>query len=1581
MNAREKSGGIWREIAIVTALAALLAAALPTSAVALPVLDLELDRDPASGSIPVTHADERAAYVITVNNKASSAPRVGDELTCVNSTAQWFGVPSETDFSYQWLRNGEAIADGTGKTYVLTAADEGMGIQCEVTATNPDAEPVLAFGEAQTTKGSSTLSGVITTKGKGTLSNGSTHVTGVPLAEGGFNNFSVGQEVRTARNVGTAKVEGGSNALTGVTTAKLTGDIIATNAVIDGVEITEGELAVGQELVAPGLLAPGTEVMSFGRVPGGDGTFSISISPRAVGSAADAAMTAGAKPFQVGQTVQGAGIPSGTTITAIAGQKMTLSAKATASGSAVTITGPGLPPGTTVTAVNPGSIDLSAAATGSGPQALVAGAAPFEVGQKIVGNIGGIPPGTTITSVNGDSVGLSTNATWTYGEEFVQTVGSGAATAVAVSLPAVVVEPLSANPPPRLAGGASRPAIELPDGEYGNARRVCKAQGDWSAGTTFSYQWLRNGEAIAGATTDEYIPDEATDKYAVIQCQVTAKSGAGLPPDGGITVSVSPNAPWVEPYWRGGAFSLLEDPRSFQAPVVRFSNTTSGPVTVDIELPGGSETYALRVCGREANEACIGSVWKCTKQPPAGEMHAMAQCTRSDPLEPGDAYPGITLIERPGHDAPDILVTKATVSGGGGPDTAGDEDSIGPLLPAEPFDFKAFETFAEDPLGDDFTQAGGHPFSAGAEFGFTEHIRSERLPLGPAGLRAVNGFAHLIRTDVPPGFIGNPQAAPELCPSIGQVTAKPSACPAGSVVGGITLETSEASPKNQPVYAMEPEAGTPAQFAFAISTLGLAFSLTPELRPSEGYAIRLISSPPPKTPELFGADVTLCGFGGKSAISTDPGNSGETEFQGCRKADEPNAFERPFLTLPTKCGDPASSTTKISADTWEDQGNFAEAEFSVPEVTGCAGLEFDPKLKARPTTNAADSPTGLEVDLNIPQNEDPEGTATAHLKKTVVTLPEGLVVNPSGANGLGACSEAQLGMSGGVPNNDPVACPNASKVGTVQVTTPILDHPLPGSLYVATPHANPFGSLLALYLAVESPRDGLTIKLPGKVELDPATGRVTSTFDQNPQAPVEDVQLKVRGGAAAPLRTPTACGKYTTTSSLTPWSAPESGPPATPKDNWSISKGAGGSACVSSPPNKPSFEAGTTSPLAGTYSPFVLKLRREDGAQNFSAVSVTPPPGLLGKLAGIPYCAEGSIAAAQSKSGKEEQSAPSCPDASQVGSVIAAAGAGPGPYQATGKAYLAGPYKGAPLSLAIITPAVAGPFDLGNVVTRVALRIDPETARITAVSDPLPQILEGIPLDIRSVTVSMDRPGFTLNPTSCDPMEVTGELTSSLGQTAPLTNRFQVGECTRLGFKPGLRIKLKGGTKRAGHPALTATVTYPKGAYANIASASVALPHSEFLDQGHIQTICTRVQFAADACPARAIYGKATATTPLLDAPLSGPVYLRSSSHKLPDLVVDLRGQIHVALVGRIDSVKGGIRTTFESVPDAPVSKFTLQMQGGKKGLLENSRDICRSVNRATAEFTGQNGRVKQFKPELKAKCAGKKARKHGPRR
>jgi hypothetical protein len=610
-----------------------------------------------------------------------------------------------------------------------------------------------------------------------------------------------------------------------------------------------------------------------------------------------------------------------------------------------------------------------------------------------------------------------------------------------------------------------------------------------------------------------------------------------------------------------------------------------------------------------------------------------------------------------------------------------------------------------------------------------------------------------------------------------------------------------------------------------------------------------------------------------------------------------------------------------------------------------------------------------------------------------VRLPAGMAMNASAANGLGACSAAQIGLKTPVGQASPInfdesrgGCPDASKLGRVEVTTPLLEEPLMGSLYLAKPYDNPFGSLIAVYLAVEDEQSGIVAKLAGRVTPDPATGQLTVSFSESPELPIEDVKLVLFNGARASLKTPIGCGINTTTATLTPWSTPE-GQDVTTTDAYATAVSPRGGACPHSEaeaPNAPSFSAGTDSPQAGLFSSFSLRIARTDGTQQIAKIDTTLPEGLTGKLAGIPYCSEGSIALAKSREapnmGTVEQAHPSCPAASEVGKLIVGAGAGITPFYTTGHAYLAGPYKSAPLSMVTIVPALAGPFDLGTVVTRVALEVGTYTAQIHAVSDPLPQIIDGIPLDIRSIELVTDRAGFTLNPTSCEAMQVTANVTSPAGQSAALRNSFQVGGCKALAFKPKLSLSLKGATKRGGHPKLKAVLSFPKGAAsANVASAQVGLPHSEFLDQANIGTVCTQPQLAAKACPAKSIYGKARLITPLLDHPLEGPAYLGAGfGHTLPDLVVELDGQLRVLAHGKVDRDKqGGIRNTFETVPDAPFTKFVLEMQGGRKGLIVNSTDICRGTHRAEVRFAGQNGKVASSEPELATSCKKKGKAKH----
>ena len=501
-----------------------------------------------------------------------------------------------------------------------------------------------------------------------------------------------------------------------------------------------------------------------------------------------------------------------------------------------------------------------------------------------------------------------------------------------------------------------------------------------------------------------------------------------------------------------------------------------------------------------------------------------------------------------------------------------------------------------------------------------------------------------------------------------------------------------------------------------------------------------------------------------------------------------------------------------------------------------------------------------------------------------------------------------------------------------------------------------------------SPRYGIDVRLIGNVSAHPVTGQLTTTISNTPQSQVEDFVVKLDGGPRAAVSSPPTCGPNKGSAVMTPWSGNAS---ATPGDSFSMTSAPGGGACaktLAGRPFAPGFGAAPESAKAGAFSPLTVRITRPDGQQELKGTDVVLPPGMTGKLAGIPYCPEAALATASGRAGAAEKAASSCPAESQVGIAIVEAGTGPAPYKIQGsKVYLAGPYKGAPLSLAVITPALAGPFDLGTVVVRVALFVDPETAQIRAASDPLPHVFGGTLLNVRSVDLKMDRPNFTLNPTSCGPLATTGALLggggdpanpaafSAFGVSAP----FQTTDCGALKFRPKLYTKLLGGrkvTKRSKFPAFRAVMVAREGD-ANIGRAALTMPRSLFLEQGHIGTICTRVQLAAANCPKRSVYGNAWAKSPLLAEPLKGRVYLVSSDNELPDLLADLHGQVNIRLRGVISSNKGRIKTVFPSVPDVPVSKFVLRMKGGKKGLLVNSRDLCIKPSKAVLKLRAQNGK------------------------
>jgi hypothetical protein len=913
--------------------------------------------------------------------------------------------------------------------------------------------------------------------------------------------------------------------------------------------------------------------------------------------------------------------------------------------------------------------------------------------------------------------------------------------------------------------------------------------------------------------------------------------------------------------------------------------------------------------------------------------------------------------------------------------------------------------------GSENLQAGAHPFAVSNEFKF-DSVTDPTEPPTQITAGASPRTAYSLEY---PGLIGDPFAVPQCTQAEFFETARAILhCFDEAQVGlaQVTVKSPFGGNENitAPLYNLVPSQGVPAEFGFW--ALIVPVKLTAELRSDGDYGITVKSDHIDETLNIIGVKITFWGVPGAASHDSQRGGyfngetplfcaSGEFSFAPCAYHGTPKAF----LTTPVDCAHGPMQTTVV-AESWRGEGDEEsvlshDGEGNPAGMQGCDRVPFEPSVKATPTSGTAETPTGLKFTLQIPDDgiRDPKSIAQSTLKKAVVTLPEGMTLNPSAGEGLGSCTPADFKRET-LAAQPGEGCPNESKLGTVRIDSPLLDQPVEGSMYIASPDdpatkapgaENPFDSLLALYIVARAPERGIVVRAEGKVEPDPKTGQLVTTFENLPPLPFSKFTLSFREGGRAPLATPTACGNYSITSQLTPYSAMGPEDVATIDAPFTITSGVGGGTCPSGgkPPWHPGLRAGTISNSAGTYSPFDLRFTRNDGEQEFTNFSIKLPPGVIGKLAGIPFCPDSAIAAARQKSGAEELANPSCPAASEVGRTLVGAGVGSILTYVPGKVYLAGPYHGSQLSIMAITAAKVGPFDLGTVVIREAVKINPETAEVfvdPTGSDPIPHIIKGIVVHARDIRVYVDRPEFVLNPTNCERTSTASTLlgsgldfaSASDDEPFTVTSPFQAADCASLGLKPKLKLQLIGGAKRGANPKLRATLTARKGD-ANIGQAQVTLPHSEFLDNEHIKTICTRVQFAAgevpgEKCPAASVYGYATATTPLLEKPIQGPVFLRSSSHPLPDLVVALHSdRININLHGRIDSFGGGrIRTTFEEVPDAPVTKFVLTMQGGKKGLLINSTNICKGKRRAIVGFQGQNGRKTVAKPAIRPTCRKK---------
>lgn len=905
--------------------------------------------------------------------------------------------------------------------------------------------------------------------------------------------------------------------------------------------------------------------------------------------------------------------------------------------------------------------------------------------------------------------------------------------------------------------------------------------------------------------------------------------------------------------------------------------------------------------------------------------------------------------------------------------------ATGPEATFVTFAVESLEFQALNAEGGPFVQAGGHPY---------EQVTKIALRTNPAEYTRGNGLQEKIAelatlkdvdVQVPAGVIGNPSATPKCT----QPQAESFKCPPSAQVGTMEFLSGERGPNGnevekfgpKPLFNVVAPQGDAAQFSVRFNNFANAV-IDVHLRSGSDYGVDADSLNITSLATIRNIVVRFWGVPADSAHTPERAclnPTGGSYNSGCAS----EASERPFFSMQSSCTSPTEAS--VAVDSYQQPGLFTPLVGDrMPAVTGCAHEGFAPSLEAHPTSGAEDSPSGLNLDLRVAQNEAPDGIATADLRNAIVALPAGLVVDPSSADGLAGCSEEQAGFTGFAELNKtgepgvqtpqftaaPAQCPAASKLGTVQVDTPLLEHPVPGAMYLARQDENPFGSLLAVYLTLYDPVSGVVVKLPGLLTADPQTGQLTATFDQNPQLPFESMKVSLFEGSRAPLTTPATCGSYTTTSTLVPWSAPEAAD-ASPSSTFTVGEGAGGAGCVASEsetPNTPAFEAGMASPVAGSYSPFVLKLSREDGSQRFGALNVTLPAGLIGKVAGVEECPQGDIEAAQRRDhegeGALELADPSCPAGSELGSVHVGAGSG-APFFVSGKAYFAGPYEGAPFSLVIVTPAVAGPFDLGVVVVRAALFIDPLTAQVSVRSDPFPSIIDGIPLDIRSVAVDISRPGFMLNPTSCEASAVAGQETSTLGQVAGVSEHFQAGGCTNLPFNVSLAVSASGKVSHLDGTSVQFKLSYPQGALGKEAwlrAAKFEFPKQLSARLPTIQKSCPAATFAANpaGCPETARIGMATVKTQLLPVPLAGPVYFVSNGGaKFPEAVFVLQGDgVTVDLHSEtfINETTGITSATLPAIPGVPFEEAVVTLPAGPYSEFTGIGNLCHPTKTITVK-------------------------------
>jgi hypothetical protein len=841
----------------------------------------------------------------------------------------------------------------------------------------------------------------------------------------------------------------------------------------------------------------------------------------------------------------------------------------------------------------------------------------------------------------------------------------------------------------------------------------------------------------------------------------------------------------------------------------------------------------------------------------------------------------------------------------------------------------------------------------------------------------VHEAAKDVAFEAPEGIFGNPNAVTECTAADFALNE----CSPNSQAGMVTIAAqTEADPEEMlgtaPIFILVPQEGETARLSFVVPTLDIPISIPVSVRTGGDFGLRFTVKEISQLTPLASAKLIFWGFPSAAANDVNrfpkgaPGNPADCpglEDTSCLSAKTKASIPlQPLIDYPSICtGQPLVTELMVRSYQHPDTWSTAKSEYDA--VTGCDHQAFNPVLSASLTTEEADSASGLNLTFEVPQPLG-ENPSQSELRSVTVTLPPGVTINPDAADGQSACSDAQANFD----SEAPASCPDNAKVGTVSIFSPALNGSLTGSMYIGEPKP---GEQYRLFEVVSG--FGLNAKLVGVFRPDPATGQLTGTFEDLPQVPFERFDLHLFASDRGLMATPGACTLYQVQARFTPWNHLLS--PQNSERFFKIGTGPGGSPCPGQVrPFNPRLVAGMSTARAGAFSSFHLKLDRDDGDQFLENVNFRMPPGFTGSLRGVSYCPDAAIQAAARKAGKSELGNPSCPLSSLVGTSNVAAGPGSHPFHAAGSMYMAGPFRGAPLSVAVITPAVAGPYDYGTVVVREALHIDPLTAQVSAVSDAIPSIIGGVPIRMRSIQVNIDKENFTINPTNCSPFSVDSRGIGDQGSVTDFSSYFHAVNCATLPFRPKLAVRQVGGkkaTKRSSNPALEIDLTTRPGE-ANIKSLTVTLPNAFEIDQRHLGKLCSEKELAATQCVGRQQIGRAATTTPLLDQPLSGPVYAVSGSGGLPRLAFILDGQVDLLPRAETKTAHGGrLMTTVPVVPDAPVGHFHLLVFGGKQGYLANTRSLCVRAPMVRVGFKGQNGKSSKLTTRVKTACAAAKKR------